>query len=91
VSAGILPDELRVMLVLVPNLYPADSVMRDSERPFSYSRWLELADVAFGLDDARKEQDRIKELIRSRVEQKKRIRKNKVGPCSLWAFQLERG
>jgi len=80
------------MLVLVPNLYPADSGMRDSERPSSYSRWLELADVAFGLDDACKEQDRTKEFIRFRVEQKKRITgKNKVGPCSLWAFQLERG
>lgn len=31
----------------------------------SYSPWLELADIAFGLDEARKEEDEIKEAINS--------------------------
>ena len=56
-------------------LYPfLPFVMDDTDIPPAHSRWLELADIAFRLDDARKKQDEIKEAIRPTVEKYKRIR-----------------
>jgi hypothetical protein len=48
--------------------------MDDTDAPPAHSRWLELADIAFGLDDEREQQDEIKEAIRPTVEKYKRTR-----------------
>lgn len=60
------------MFVVERNIVLTPFVMADQES-LPYVRWLELADLAFSLDDARKEQEQIKEAIRPSVEEYKRI------------------
>lgn len=60
------------MFVVDPTIVLTPFVMADQES-LPYVRWLELADLAFSLDDARKQQAEIKEAIRPSVEKYKRI------------------
>lgn len=75
---GILGEQLCAMFVadqaviLWPFL-PSDMHEEDQALPLS-ARWLELAEIAFRLDDARKKQEQIKEAIRPSIEKYQRIR-----------------
>ena len=58
------------VVILTPFIMPDKD---DPETPELCKRWLELADTAFNLDEARKEQKKIKDLINADVEKYKRI------------------